>query len=139
GEKESGIDCTTTFGSGKFKVEYRIDELPSGSLLNEGELVGTGSADDKGMWKQFEHEFDGRTRVGITIPAGGKSRLKLLAFQPGGAKPLFDGKTLDGWKVIPDHKSKFSVTPEGCINVKNGNGDLQTTDQWDDFVFQIEI
>ena len=139
GSKESGIDCTTTFGAGKFRVEYRIDETPAGSLLNEGELVGAGNNDDKGMWKQYEHEFDGRTRIGITIPASGKSRLKVLAFQPTGAKPLFDGKTLDGWKEVPGHKSKFSVTPDGCINVKDGNGDLQTTEQWDDLVFQLEI
>jgi len=139
GAKDSSIDCTTTFGAGKMRVEYRLDEAPAGSLLNEGDVVGTGNVDDKGMWKQHEHEFDGRTRIGISVPAGGKSRLKLIAFQPSGAKPLFDGKSLDGWKVIPDHKSKFSVTPEGWMNVKDGNGDLQTTEEWDDFVFQIEI
>jgi len=140
GAKESGIDCTTTFGSGKLRFQYRIDAEPVGSLLNEGESVGTGNAADKGEWKSFEHDYDdGRMRMGVSIPAGGKSRLRSIAFQPTGGKPLFDGKSLEGWKEIPDKKSRFSVTPEGWINVKDGNGDLQTTEQWDDFVYQMEI
>jgi hypothetical protein len=36
------------------------------------------------------------------------------------------------------YKSKFSVTPQGWLNVKDGPGDLQTTEQWADFVLQLE-
>ena len=35
-------------------------------------------------------------------------------------------------------KSRFTVTPEGWLNVKDGPGDLQTEGQWADFVFQGE-
>ena len=45
--------------------------------------------------------------------------LKLL-----GGKPIFNGKDLSGWKVLPGHKSVYSVTPAGELNVKDGNGDL---------------
>jgi len=138
--KDSTIDCTTTFGAGKLRFEYRIDVEPVGSLLINGENAGTGNPADKGEWRSFDHDFDqGRVRMGVTIPSGGKSRLRSIAFLPSGGKPIFDGKTLEGWKEIPGKKSKFTVTPEGWINVKDGNGDLQTVEQWDDFVYQMEI
>lgn len=60
--------------------------------------------------------------------------LKLL-----GAESIFNGKDLSGWTVLPGRKSVYSVTPEGWLNVKNGNGDLQTDGQWDDFVLQLDI
>src|SRR5262249_36068834 len=52
--------------------------------------------------------------------------------------PLLNGKNLDGWKVFPGRKSKFSVTKEGWLSLKDGPGDLQTTKQWDDFVLQLD-
>jgi hypothetical protein len=140
GSKESSIDCTTTFGTGRLKFEYHIDAEPVGSLLNNGEVVGTGNADHKGAWRSFEHDFDdGTVRMGVTIPAGGKSRLRSVMFLPTGGKPIFNGKTLEGWKEIAGKKSKFTVTADGAINVKDGPGDLQTTDQWDDFVLQLDV
>jgi len=56
---------------------------------------------------------------------------------------LFNGKDLSGWKVFPGAKdrkvaSKFTVTKEGWLNVKDGPGDLQTDGQWADFVAQFE-
>ena len=52
---------------------------------------------------------------------------------------LFNGKDLSGWKEIPGRKSVYSVTPEGWLNVKNGNGDLQSEGEYGDFVFQLDI
>jgi hypothetical protein len=54
-------------------------------------------------------------------------------------KSIFNAKDLDGWKVIPGHKSKFSVTDKGQLNIKDGNGDIQTEGQYDDFVLQLDI
>jgi len=140
GEKESAVDCTTTFGGGKLRFEYYIDSEPVGSLLNDGEVVGTGNADHKGMWRTFSNEStEGRVRMGVTVPAGGKSRLRSIAFKPNGGKPIFNGKDLEGWKEVAGKKSKFSVTGEGWLNVKDGGGDLQTTDEWDDFVLQLDV
>jgi hypothetical protein len=140
GEKESSLECTTTFGPGRLRFEYRIDSEPVGSLLNDGMVVGTGNADDKGMWRSFTNDFtEGRVRMGVTMPAGGKSRLRSIAFMPAGGKPIFNGKDLEGWKEVAGKKSKFSVTGEGWLNVKDGGGDLQTTDEWDDFVLQMDV
>src|SRR6185436_17133797 len=66
-------------------------------------------------------------------------RFRNLKLKPLSLKPVFNGKDLSGWKEIPGHKSVFSVTPEGWLNVKNGNGDLQSEQEYGDFVFQIDI
>jgi hypothetical protein len=71
-------------------------------------------------------------------PAGGKIALRNIKLRPHGLKPIFNGKDLTGWREFPGRKSKFTVTPEGWIHVKNGPGDLQTEGQWDDFVLQID-
>jgi hypothetical protein len=71
-------------------------------------------------------------------PAGTKLFLRNVKLKPLGLKPIFNGKDLTGWKEFPGRKSKFSVTPEGWINIKNGPGDLQTEGQWGDFILQID-
>ncbi len=63
-----------------------------------------------------------------------------IKLRPLNAKPLFNGKDLTGWKAFEGKgkKSKFTVTKEGWLNVKNGPGDLQTAGRYDDFVLQLE-
>src|SRR5262249_22562844 len=61
-----------------------------------------------------------------------------LKLHPLNTAPVFNGKNLDGWKEHPGKKSKFSVTKEGWIRVKDGPGDLQTTGEWADFIQQAE-
>jgi hypothetical protein len=69
----------------------------------------------------------------------GMIRFRNVKLKPLGAKSLFNGKDLAGWKEIPDRKSVYSVTSEGWLNVKNGNGDLQSEGEYGDFVFQLDI
>jgi hypothetical protein len=69
----------------------------------------------------------------------GEVRFRNLKLKPLALKSVFNGKDLTGWKEIPDHKSVFSVTPEGWLNVKNGNGDLQSEGEYGDFVLQLDI
>jgi hypothetical protein len=140
GEADSQADCKATFGPGKLEFEYYIENGPAGSLLVNGEIAGTGNADEKGQWKKFEHDFaEGRVQIGALIPAGGKSKLRSIFYQPAETKAVFNGKDLTGWKEIPGRKSKYSVTAEGWMNVKDGNGDIQTEAEWDDFVLQLDI
>jgi hypothetical protein len=61
-----------------------------------------------------------------------------IKLKPLGEKSIFNGKDLTGWKEFPGRKSKFSVTKEGWLNIKNGPGDLQTEGQWADFVLQLD-
>jgi len=69
----------------------------------------------------------------------GEVRFRNLKLKPVGLRRIFNGKDLTGWKVLPDRKSVYSVTSEGWLNVKNGNGDLQSEGEYGDFMFQLEI
>src|SRR5262249_9737398 len=79
--------------------------------------------------------------------------LRTVKLRPWGASPtqadervalfnLFNGKDLAGWKQYTREpkraKSKYTVTKEGWLNVKDGPGDLQTEKVFDDFVLQLE-
>ena len=69
----------------------------------------------------------------------GDVRFRNIKLKPLGLRSIFNGKDLTGWKEIPGRKSVYSVTPEGWLNVKNGNGDLQSEGEYGDFVFQLDI
>src|SRR5207249_10715379 len=74
------------------------------------------------------------TRVGFETPAGTRLALRNVRLKPRSLTSLFNGKDLTGWKEFPGRKSKFTVSPEGWLNIKNGPGDLQTVGQWGDFI-----
>ncbi|MBX9579565.1 MAG: DUF1080 domain-containing protein, partial [Gemmataceae bacterium] len=84
----------------------------------------------------------GTMRLGFELPKGSQVTVTRLAVRPTGAKPLFDGKGLSGWKMFAgDPKrmaSKAEVTAAGELALKNGPGDLQTEGQYADFVLQLE-
>jgi len=86
---------------------------------------------------------DGRLRRGTialqNLKGDGEIRFRNLKLRPLGLRSLFNSRDLTGWKEIPDRKSVYSVTPEGWLNVKNGNGDLQSEGEYADFVFQLDI
>ncbi|MDZ4860971.1 MAG: DUF1080 domain-containing protein [Candidatus Hydrogenedentes bacterium] len=75
-------------------------------------------------------------------PAGWDHRIKLevadAKLQPLNLKSLFNGKDLAGWSEIPEHKSKFSVI-DGALNIKDGNGQIETTELFKDFALQLDI
>lgn len=80
--------------------------------------------------------------LGFDAHANGTLKIKSVKLKPVGAKPLFTGKDLDGWKVneadLKRMASKWSVTPAGELSVKNGPGDLVGEKQFDNFVLQFE-
>jgi hypothetical protein len=78
--------------------------------------------------------------LSFPVPAANKLSLRNIRLRPLSTIPLFNGKDLTGWKAFEgkDMKSKFTVTDEGWLNVKDGRGDLQTTKLFDDFMLQLE-
>jgi hypothetical protein len=74
----------------------------------------------------------------VEVPAGTVLQLRNVKLRPLGLKAVFNGKDLTGWKEIPGKKSKFTVTKEGWLSVKDGPGDLQTEAKWADFVLQLD-
>jgi len=77
--------------------------------------------------------------LALDVPAGGTLMLRNVKYRLPSLKPIFNGKDLTGWKEIPGRPSKFTVTGDGELNVKNGPGDLQTEGQWADFILQLEV
>jgi hypothetical protein len=98
----------------------------------DGEAVDMAASRDKGYillqfhryYRFWSHKFSVNVR-----------NVKL---RPLGLTPIFDGKTLDGWNIIPDKASKFTVK-EGAINIQDGGGQIETAGQYKDFVLQLDI
>lgn len=87
---------------------------------------------------------DALVRFGFVLPYGeeGKIELRNLKLRPANTKPLFNGKSLDGWSINKaDPKrmsSKWEVTSDGELSLKNGPGDLVSEKEFDNFVLQVE-
>ncbi len=79
-----------------------------------------------------------RGKIGLQLNKGAVA-FRNIKLKPLGLQSIFNGRDLTGWKVFPDKKSVFSVTPEGYLNVKKGNGQIETEGQWADFVLQLEV
>ncbi len=95
-----------------------------------------------------------RGRIGLQFREG-PIEFRNIKLKPLALRSIFNGRDLAGWKVLPDKKSVFSVIPDaaassapttdpnapasGVLNVKNGNGGLESDGQYGDFVLQIEI
>jgi hypothetical protein len=130
--------------------------FPTGSLVGRKKYGGAGETD---TWRTFEATVDGPTVVikldgkevlsyedphptgsgyiGLQLNSG-KCEFKNIKLQPLGLKSIFNGQDLTGWKDPPGSLSKFTVTKDGELNVKNGRGTLESDVQFGDFVLQLE-
>ncbi|MBL8823672.1 MAG: DUF1080 domain-containing protein [Planctomycetia bacterium] len=145
GEQEASLTSTTHFASFEFVMSYRLEGKEGGFQFTCGDKqVGKKETTiaPSNEFKDFTLGMPNNSKTGsitITTNPGTTLHIKSITLKPLGAKSIFNGKDLSGWKEIPGRKSKFSVTSNGELNVKDGNGDLQTIDQWDDFVLQMDI
>lgn len=89
--------------------------------------------------KRFGQPYQSAPRGQIGFEGVGAARFRNIKLRPLGLKSIFNGKDLTGWRILPEHKSVFSVTPEGWLNVKNGNGEIQSESKWGDFALQIQV
>jgi len=78
-----------------------------------------------------------RGHIGLQLNQG-KVEFRNIKLKPLNTKSLFNGKDLAGWKTYPEMPSKFTVTDEGWLNVKDGRGQLETEGSYGDFVLQLE-
>jgi hypothetical protein len=78
--------------------------------------------------------------VGILYHHNGKAKVSVrnVRLKPLGLAPVFNGKDLSGWNIIPDRKSEFKVV-DGGINITNGNGQIETDQLFKDFALQLDI
>lgn len=138
-------------------ADESISPFPTGSFVGRQKAIGT---HDTTQWRTFEAtmqggkclvKLDGQTVLDYTDPKPlgrgyiglqlnqGHVEFRNIKLKPLGLKSIFNGRDLSGWKVFPDKKSVFSVTPKGELNVKNGNGQIESAGQYGDFVLQLDV
>ncbi|HPT28686.1 MAG TPA: DUF1080 domain-containing protein, partial [Bryobacteraceae bacterium] len=68
--------------------------------------------------------------AGLSIPA--------LAAPEAGFKPLFDGRSLDGWKLVRGRGRGYVVENGVLACPQDGGGNLFTEAEYADFVLRLE-
>jgi len=127
-------------GAGKWAKFHWTFEKPK-SIKTEVEFVDAkGGGRDVFIPDGNPREFE-TAPIRFSVKAGESAKFRSIKLRPLLQKSLFNGKDIDGWNVFDDpkrNKSKWSVTEEGWLNVKNGPGDLQSAGKYGDFVLQLQ-
>jgi hypothetical protein len=89
--------------------------------------------------KDFDATND-RGYIGLLYNHNGDATVEMseMKLRPLSLHPIFDGKSLDGWNIIPGHRSEFSIM-DGAINIKNGNGQIETSGLYKSFLLQLDV
>ncbi len=124
-------------GAGRWRYDLSVrDGMVVHTRLEQGGLVGGFVEESKTA--PGPNEAGEKPRFGHLALKGSGFIIHSFKLRPVEMRALLNGKDLDGWKEHPGRKSKFSVTKEGWLSVKDGPGDLQTSGEWADFVLQAE-
>lgn len=75
--------------------------------------------------------------IGLSAEEGGGA-VRNVVLKPLGLGELFNGSDLTGWSLKNAAKSRCDVTPTGEMHVRGGEGQIETTETFDDFVLQLE-
>lgn len=130
------------FPTGSFVQRKKVEDAPT-----TGEWQKLEAQVEEG---HFEVRVDGRLVLSYDDPQPlgrgfialqhnkGRVAFRNLHLQPLGTRHLFNGRDLEGWKLYPTMPGKFSVTPEGYLQVNGGKGQLESVPTLQDFVLQVE-
>ena len=80
----------------------------------------------------------GRGRIGLQLNQGAVA-FRNIKLRPLGTQPIFNGRDLAGWEIFPGKASRFEVTTAGELQVTGGPGQLETQQQYADFILQLEV
>jgi len=134
---------TNPFPTGSFVRRKRCEAAHQGADWQTVEVTAAGG--------DFAVKLNGTTVLRYTDarpvlrgPVGlqfntGKIEFRNVKLKPLGMKSLFNGKDLAGWKIHPENKSRWTVTPEGWIHLRDGRGQLESEGQYADFTLQLEV
>ncbi len=127
----SGGETTSVFGG----YEVQAEVVSRGTLELGGETVRISPGN-------FERKVNAQKPFPIRLGTG--VQLKTLLVKPLGLDPLFNGKSLKGWKVLPhpqlpkERQASWSFK-EGAIVAKGGPGALEWESKtYGDVVLQVE-
>jgi hypothetical protein len=138
-------------------------KFPTGSLVN---FASTKAGHVKaGEWQTYEIEamgdhfvvrLDGKQvldaheghslagHLGLQHKENNRIEFRNIKLKPLGLKPLFNGKDLSGWKRVERPTNPPKELPEwtvrdGMLHVEKGPGQVESEQQFDDFVLQLDI
>ena len=141
---------------------YELNIAPSDNPFPTCSLVKRAKAEgkfDSTDWQSYEVtvsgdqvvvKLNGQTTLEYTDPQPlrsgyiglqlnqGRCEFRHIKLKPLGLAALLNGQDLTGWKTYPEMASKFTVTKEGWLNVKDGRGQLETEAAYGDFALQLE-
>ncbi len=135
--------ATNAFPTGSFVRRKRAEEVNPSADWQTFEVTAAG--------RDFTVKLNGtmvlryadpkpvrRGPVGLQFNTG-KIEFRNVKLKPLGMKSLLNGKDLAGWKIHPENKSRWTVTPEGWIHLQDGRGQLESERQYADFTLQLEV
>ncbi len=148
--KNPSVDCyelniapaDNPFPTGSLVGRKKYDGAkPDGKWHTFDILVERGNVtirlDDEELYTYVDPRPLGRGFIGLQHNQGAAA-FRNVKLRPIGLKPLFNGTDLSGWTEYPDMDSVFRVTDDGDLNVRNGRGQLETTETYGDFVLQLD-
>jgi hypothetical protein len=143
GKKETTATSTSVFEFQDFSIALEARwEGKTPPTIGLGPLNAESSEETKTKFVPLT--ITGKSQPGValadvlTVPAGTRLYLRNIKYRPRNLVAIFNGKDLTGWKEFPGKKSKFTVTAEGWLSLKDGPGDLQTVGEWADFILQLD-
>jgi hypothetical protein len=134
---------TSDWPTGSFVKRQKSDVTKTGTDWRTFEVSANGAEftvklDGKQVLSYTDPKPIGRGFIGLQFNSG-KIEFRNIKLKPLGLKKIFNGKDLSGWKTYPEMKSKFTVTPEGWMHVKDGRGQIETEGRYADFTMQLDV
>jgi len=134
--KGSFFPTGSLVGRRRVVVEHKADAWRSLEVTARGGEI-TIQLDGKQIAEYRDPNPVRRGYIGLQHNQG-KVAFRNIKLRPLGLNDIFNGRDLTGWRQPADQASKFTVTDEGYLQVKDGKGQLETTGTWGDFVLQLE-
>lgn len=137
--KQTLCQFQTTMPASQLVFEYKTEGDGVNAVVVKGEQNATFAKLNSKQWIAKTINCD-KPRQAIEIISDGKGKVAIrnMKLRFTNTTSLFNGKNLEGWKVLPGYKSEYTVTKEGWLNVKDGRGDIQTVAKFKNFSLQLE-
>ncbi|MCC7155942.1 MAG: AGE family epimerase/isomerase [Bryobacterales bacterium] len=119
-----------------FLNQYQID-WQGGEWHSSVNDLGQPRGDKGNIWKAAYH--NGRSMIeSVALLKQVQPPAAEVPVTETGFRPLFDGKTLNGWTLVRGSGRGYVVENGAIVCPKDGGGNLFTADEYGDFVLRLE-